>query len=64
MKDAKDTTNKLADDFDKLTDSYTRMFRMCFDALNPTTPIRRRNEVRDALAAYLDDKPGKEPTNK
>ena len=44
---------KLSQDLDKLINTYHQLLQQCHDALDPTAPQRKRNELRDALGAFL-----------
>lgn len=43
----------LLNQFDKLINTYQTLLQKCHDALAPTATQRSRNELRDAIGAYL-----------
>lgn len=44
---------KLSQDLDKLINTYHQLLQQCHDALDPTTPQRKRNDLRAALGQFL-----------
>jgi hypothetical protein len=58
---AKEISSTVLSSFDKLTQTYLKMFRLCYDALAPGTPQSERNRVRHALDKYLAEKDGRTP---
>lgn len=51
---ATETATKLKSDVDSLMGSYTKLLRMCYDALAPEATARQRSELRGALKTYLE----------
>ena len=51
---ATETATKLKSDVDSLMTSYTKLLRMCYDALAPEATARQRSELRGALKTYLE----------
>lgn len=56
MEEKKTNTQAVLGKFDELTETYTRIFNICYDALAPGKTQQDRNKVRDMLKANTDGK--------
>lgn len=50
------TADKLKEDVSNLMQGYTRILKLCYDALAPEATPAKRKEVRDALKTYLEER--------
>lgn len=61
MATAKSTASEVRQNFDKLTDSYQRIFKIMLDAMAPNVDQKDRDELRKTFAPLATSAPSAAP---